>query len=93
MQFYDNLLSEPDFIDKLSEFGYSTEKIATEFDMIKQVVDSNNKQEKEKGEAIESTKERDAKLDELDEWISTYQMIAKMVFEDSKDNLIKLGFK
>ena len=90
--FYTNLLNTPDFITALLEFGYDQAKLEAEAALVQAVYDANAVQDKERGEAQEATLVRDAKLDELDEWVARYKQVAQLALEDSPQMLEQLGW-
>ncbi len=75
--FYLNLLADDDLIAALANFGYDRPKLEAEQALVQVVVEANAVQEKEKGEAQEATKLRDAKLDELDQWMADFNVVAQ----------------
>ena len=90
--FYTNLLGNETLLARMAEFGYDRDKLEAEFELVKAVRAADRAQEEEKGEAQNATKERDAKLDELDQWISDFKAIAKIAMADKPQLLEKLGF-
>jgi hypothetical protein len=44
------------------------------------------------GEAQEATRLRDARLDELDEWMSDFKVVAQVALKENDQWLEKLGF-
>jgi len=58
---------------------------------VQAVAEANAVQEKEKGEAQEATKLRDAALDDLDQWMSDFIAIARLALEERPQYLEKLG--
>ncbi len=60
--------------------------------LVRQVVVASAAQDKERGEAQEATLLRDAKLDELDQWVSDYKKIAQVAVSDSPQQLEQLGW-
>jgi len=59
--------------------------------LVQAVAEANAVQEKEKGEAQEATKLRDAALDDLDQWMSDFIAIARLALEERPQYLEKLG--
>jgi hypothetical protein len=90
--FYTNLLNNPDLLAAMTPYTYDQAKVTAEFALVQAVVNANAAQEKERGEAQEATKVRDAKLDELDQWLSDYKAIASVALTDSPQRLEQIGF-
>ena len=91
-QYYDNLLTNPDWIEKMKRFKYDREKIEKDKALVNAVLDLEVKQNQKKGEAQSFTKSRDEKLDALYEWISDFKDIAQVALDDQPQLLEKLGF-
>ena len=90
--FYRNLLADPEMIATMGNFGYNKEKLDAEKVLVDAVADANLIQEKEKGEALDATAKRDAKMDELDKWMADFKQIALIALADNPQWLEKLGF-
>ena len=90
--FYSNLLGNADLLAAMAAFGYDQARLAAEQALVQKVVTANLVQEKEKGEAQDATKQRDAKLDALDTWMSDFKAIATVALEERPQWLEKLGF-
>jgi hypothetical protein len=90
--FYLNLLGDAGLIAALANFGYDRAKLEAEQASVQVVVEANAVQEKEKGEAQEATRLRDARLDELDQWLSDFKAIAQLAMDEHPQWLEKLGF-
>jgi hypothetical protein len=89
--FYDNLLQRPDLLAEMDEFRFNAEKLNKDRTLVEVVEQEYKKQRIETGEAQDATKARDAKLDELDEWISDFKAIAHVALEEHPQRLEKLG--
>ncbi len=90
--FYSNMLRNPDFIVAMAPYGYDQLKLEAEAALMQEVVTANGVQENERGDAQEATKMRDAKLDELDQWLADYKVIAKIALQNTPQQLEKLGW-
>lgn len=88
---YVNLMPNDEFMLLMAKYGYTAEKIASEKTLVDQLEEAKLNQAKEKGEAQQSTFDRDEKMDELDEWISEFRVIVKIALEDKAQWLEKLG--
>ena len=62
---------------------------------VEQAMTLNTAQEREKGEAQEATKQRDAALKALDEWLVDFRVIARIALEDNPQLLeaLNIGVK
>lgn len=90
--FYQNLLASPDAIAAIGTFGYDQIKLQAEADLVTAANDANNTQQQEIGDAQDTTKARDAKLDALDNWMSDFRGIAEVALAERPQLLEKLGF-
>ncbi len=75
----------------LSRFGYTAEKLAAERGRITAYDEANQKQEAAKGAAQQATREQDAALQALNEWMAQYLKIAKVALREKPQLLEKLG--
>jgi len=90
--FYTNLLGDGGLMAAMANFGYTQAKLEAEQALVQVVMAANLAQEKEKGEAQDATKQRDASLDALDRWMSDFKAIAQVALEENAQWLEKLGF-
>ena len=77
---------------EMTKYGYNTAKWEAEYALVQAVVAANVVQEREKGEAQDATKARDAVLDELDEWMSDFKAVSQIALADMGQKLEGLGF-
>ncbi len=91
VSFYANILSDPQLLEAMARYGYPEDKLKEEYEMVKQVIEKELQQKKEKGESEQATRTRDQKLDELAVFISEMRGIAKVALADTPDYLEKLG--
>ena len=78
-------------LGSLSGFGYTAEKLAAERGKITAYDESNQKQEAAKGAAQQATREQEAALAALNEWMAQYLKIAKVALREKPQLLEKLG--
>lgn len=90
--FYNNMLRTPEFIAAMTPYTYNETKLEAEAALVEAVANANEAQEKERGEAQQATKVRDAKMDELDQWLADYKAIAEVALAVSPQSLEQLGF-
>lgn len=90
--FYTNLLADPDKITAMSAYTYDAIKLGAENELVLAVIAANAVQEGEKGEAHDATKARDAKMDELDQFIADYKLVAQVALSRTSQTLDQLGF-
>ncbi len=91
VSFYANTLNDPQLLEAMAGYGYPEDRLKQEYDMVKQVVEQDLRQKKEKGESEQATRTRDQKLDELAVFISEMRGITKVALADTPDYLEKLG--
>jgi hypothetical protein len=88
---YDNLLNNSEVLAVLANFGYTVEKLNSELAAVNEVENLHSKQLGEKGEAQQSTLERDKAFDELCKWFSSFRSIARIALYDKPQLLEALG--
>ena len=89
--FYRNLLSEPGFLATMAGFGYPAKRLETELAAVELVSEKSHVKHDEKGEAQKATALKDAKIRELDAWISDFRAICRVAFYESPQDLERLG--
>ncbi|WP_068473123.1 hypothetical protein [Saccharicrinis aurantiacus] len=89
--FYNNLLGNPDALEKMAAYGQSNEKLEAGLQLVKAVDAQLAVRKKEMGEAQNATETRDAAADELQEWYSDYIEIARIALADQPQYLEMLG--
>jgi hypothetical protein len=89
--FYTNLLDTPVALERMSRFGYTVERLQEEFAAVKELEILHSRKLTEKGEAQQSTVERDKVLDELYDWYSDFRAIARVALYDTPQLLEALG--
>jgi hypothetical protein len=90
--FYGNLLKDPALIAVMAAYSYDQTKLEAEAALVQAVSDASDAQDTERGQAQAATLARDAKLDELDQWVADYKAIAEVAFADSPQMLEQLGW-
>ncbi len=90
--FYANLLSDANLMAAMGSFGYDRGKLEGDQELVQAVVTANLVLEKKKGEAREATRQRNAKLHELDVWMSDFKVVTFIAMEENPQWLEKLGF-
>ena len=73
------------------KFGYTAEKLQAEQALVMTAETNNFSYDKEKGEAQQSTVNRDEKVDELIDWFRDFIEIARIALEENPQWLEKLG--
>ncbi len=90
-QFYKNALASKAILTGFKEFGITQQKLQAGLAELNALEAANLLQEKEKGNAQNATKKRDAALDELQAWLSDFLAIAKIALEENPQLLEGLG--
>jgi len=89
--FYSNLLANKSYLETISRYNINAQQLTIEQQAINELTNLSNLHQKEKGEAIEATKHRDEKVDQLDKFIAEFVEICKIVFEEKSEVLKMLG--
>ncbi|RED92190.1 hypothetical protein [Marinoscillum furvescens] len=89
--FYTLLQGETEFVTTLNRFKLTTEKIQQEKDMVHNLKQLREKVTVENGQAQEATRERNEKLDQLDDYCTELKVIARLALESKPQLLEKLG--
>lgn len=90
---YDHLMANTASMEKLSKNGYSKEKLTSESELIKELIDKKNLQIQKSGNIQSLTVEKNSKLKELKKWNKDYTAIVKIALKDMPQKLEKLGIK
>jgi hypothetical protein len=88
---YNNLLNSQDALAVIAQFGYSAEKLNNELQAVNEVENLHSKWLSEKGQAQQSTVERDEAFDELCKWFSSFRAIARIALYDKPQLIEALG--
>ncbi|MBN1576518.1 MAG: hypothetical protein JW913_08200 [Chitinispirillaceae bacterium] len=91
--FYRNILQNNDFLLKIGEYGYTSEKLSGEHSLVQEVMAANARHKRERGESQEATKVRDAAMENLEAWMSKFYRIAKIACAGHDQWLEKLGIR
>ncbi len=89
--FYDNALGNSEVTETLSEFGLTDEKLKGRRTLVDNVSEKRITAEKEKAEAVAATDARDARIAELEDFVSDLKLLAKVAFKGNNEWFSKLG--
>lgn len=90
--FYAQLLAFDEALTKLTPFGYSKKSIQQLADDVDQLNVLKENREKESGDAQFATKQRNEKIDQLDDFCNELTRLCKLVFQDDEAQYLeKLG--
>lgn len=89
--FYRAILANEAWKTELAKYGQTEAMLTGELAMIDAVATASENKKKEMGDAQNATQERDEKLEELAEWVSDYEVIARIALADKPQLLEKLG--
>lgn len=90
--FYSNLLVTPDLLTAMEGFGFSRAKLEAEAARVAAVREAHAAYQRERGEAQNATKQRNAKLKALEGWIADFKVIARAALTENPQMLEALGF-
>ncbi|TAJ09432.1 hypothetical protein DMA11_20010 [Marinilabiliaceae bacterium JC017] len=89
--FYHNLMENEPWMAAMAGFGMTEEKMQAGLEQVLRVEKFAEVIMREQGDAQNATQQRDAKLEELHEWVSDYEVIARLALTESPQLLEKLG--
>ena len=91
--FYTNLVADAEALAALGRYNVTQEAIVAGKGLVDATAQLNSAQEREKYEAQQATKDRDAALDTLNEWAVEFREIARIALADRPQQLeaLQLG--
>ena len=89
--FYRAILANEAWKTELAKYGQTEAMLTAELAMIDAVATASENKKKEMGDAQNATQERDEKIEELAEWVTDYEVIARIALADKPQLLEKLG--
>ncbi len=89
--FYNNLINNSDYMEKVASFGYTRERLLAEREQIEDVITASAKQKRESGAAQAATKKRNEVLDTFLSWMVTFYKIVEIALQDHAQWREKLG--
>lgn len=91
IEFYNLVLNESDFLNSLSKFGITSEKLTKDKEEIESLKSLRNEAMSEKGQAQEATRLRNTKMEELEDYCYELRTIATIALEEQSQLLEELG--
>lgn len=89
--FYKNLLANAEWLSAMATFGISETILQEGLKEVQNVDDYAAVIMREKGDAQNATKQRDAKMEELADWVNDFEIIARIALAPSPQLMEKLG--
>uniref|UniRef100_UPI00321636BE hypothetical protein n=1 Tax=uncultured Draconibacterium sp. TaxID=1573823 RepID=UPI00321636BE len=89
--FYRAIMANEEWKTALAAYGQTEDKLTTELAAVNGVMEAAEAVKKEKGDAQNATQERDEKIEELVDWVTDYEVIARIALTDKPQLLEKLG--
>lgn len=89
--FYSALLNNVDYVARVAPYSLTTELLATENGLVKDVISKYETQLQEVGEAQSATKERDCAIDTFFGWMSSFYKFAKIACDGHPQLSEQLG--
>ena len=91
IEFYNLVLNESDFLNSLSKFGITSEKLTKDKEEIESLKSFRNEAMSEKGQAQEATRLRNTKMDKLEDYCYELKTLATIALEEQSQLLEELG--
>lgn len=89
--FYHAILTNEEWKAKFAIYGQTEEVLTAQVAAIEGVAKASEAVRREKGDAQNATQERDEKIEELADWVSDYEVIARIALADKPQLLEKIG--
>lgn len=89
--FYTALLADTAAQNSLARFKITLEALTAAQTQVEQTLSLKNEQEREKGEAQDATQQRNAALENIDEWLTDFKVVARIALEDTPQLLEALA--
>ena len=89
--FYTEALNQPDVLALLAEVNLTQEVLQARLDAVTSLNVTIQNQLRQTGQAIATTSQRRAAMDELDTWASQFFAIARAIFKENPGQMEKLG--
>jgi hypothetical protein len=89
--FYTALLADLEALDQLARFKITSAMLQAAQEQVEEAYNLNSRHEQEKGEAQNATKQRDAVVEELADWLSDFREVARIALSDSPQLLEALN--
>jgi hypothetical protein len=90
--FYQNLLGDSEMLAAMARYNITADLLAEAQTAVTQVALLNAAQKKEKANAQQGTRQRDAALDALNAWYVEFRTVARLALADDPQLLEALGF-
>ena len=87
--FYTNVLKSPVFLERFAEYGITKEKLQAGKDLLDRVEQAAAEQERKKGEALYSTRERNKALKELDQWVGVLLQVCRFAMTGKNEQYLE----
>ncbi len=91
IDFYRSVLNEAEFLGKLAQFKATSERLESEREAVRSLKLLHDDAMKEKGEAQEATRVRNANLDSLEDYCIELRTLAELALEEQPQLMEKLG--
>ncbi|MFC2104772.1 hypothetical protein ACFLS4_05425 [Bacteroidota bacterium] len=91
IEFYNLVLNESDFLNLLSRFGITTDKLTEDKQAIESLKSLRNEAMSEKGQSQEATRLRNTKMEKLEDYCYELRTIATIALEEQSQLLEELG--
>ncbi|MBP7045079.1 MAG: hypothetical protein KBE23_20165 [Chloroflexi bacterium] len=91
-KFYEGILNDPALLADMARYTYDQTKLQSELDLVTAVRDAITNTNRESSQAVKATQTRDAKLKDLDTWLSDFRTVTAVALADTPRDLQMLGF-